>query len=159
MEIGGREGTGIGDWMPAPGGSGRGGHRRDRHGRGFRGPVVPPHLPGYRTRRARFDELVRDCAEDLLERFPRRLEHLQVAVEDVPPADPSPWEAGGVALGRYLPADRTHPPRVVLYRRPISTRTADDDDLELFIRQVLSEQVASMLGKNPEDIDPGAWEY
>ena len=33
-------------------------HRRDRHGRGLRGPLVPPHLPAWRTRAERFDELV-----------------------------------------------------------------------------------------------------
>ena len=36
--------------------------RRNRHGRGLRGELMLPTLPGYRTRSDRFDELVMDSA-------------------------------------------------------------------------------------------------
>ena len=39
--------------------------RRDRHGRGLRGPLLPPILPAWRTRAERFDELVTSAADDL----------------------------------------------------------------------------------------------
>lgn len=137
--------------------SGRAGRRRDRHGHGLRTPLIPPHLPGHRTRRERFDQIVADAAAALIERFPRRLEHVRVLVEDVPPADPAPWEDAVVSLGRVLPATREQPPRVILYRLPIQTRCARQDEIELIVRQVLSEQIGAMLGIAPEDIDPGAW--
>lgn len=132
--------------------------RRDRHGRGFRGDLIPAPLPGHRTRREAFDEAVLDAADPLLERFGRRLEHLAITVEEVPPADPAPWELQTVPLGRYAPPDRDHPPQVVLYRRPIVTRCELPGDLEILVRQVLAEQVGSMLAMDPEDVDPEAFE-
>jgi hypothetical protein len=133
------------------------GRRRDRHGRGLRGELLPPHLPGHRTRRELFDDTVLDAARALVERYPRRLEHLEVAVEEVPLTDPAPWEESAVALGRAFPADRDHPPRVVLFRRPIQTRCSLPGDLELLVRQVLADQIASLLHLDPEDVDPEAW--
>ena len=118
---------------------------------------IPPHLPGYRTRREQFDDLVADSGAALAERFPRRLAHLQVLVEEVPPTDPAPWEDATVLLGRALPPSREHPARVIVYRRPIQTRCADDLELETLVRQVLSEQIGSLLHIEPEDVDPGAW--
>lgn len=131
--------------------------RRDRRGRGRRWDLIPPHLPGYRTRREQFDEAVADIAAAMTERFPRRLSHLQVVVEEVPPSDPAPWEDAGVLLGRGVPSTREHPPRVVVFRRPVQTRCSTDHDLEALLRQVLSEQIASILGTTPEEVDPGAW--
>lgn len=132
--------------------------RRDRHGRGFRGMLLPPHLPGHLTRREEFDDAVLDAADPLLERFGRRLEHLAISVEEVPPADPAPWEMQAVPLGRYVPPDRDHPPQVIIYRRPVVSRCTAPEDLEIMVRQVLAEQIGAMLGMDPEDVDPGAWE-
>lgn len=146
--------TEIGAPVPGPQSTPR---RRDRRGRGRRWDLIPAHLPGYRTRRDRFDDTVADAAAGIIERFPRRLEHLQVVVEEVPPADPAPWEDSSVLLGRALPATREHPPRVVVHRLPIQTRCAGDQELELLVRQVLAEQIGSMLAIAPEDVDPEAW--
>ena len=66
--------------------------RRDRHGRGLRGPLLPPILPAWRTRAERFDELV--------------------------------------------------------------TSAADEGELADLVRRVVVEQVALMLGRRPEEIDP-----
>lgn len=131
--------------------------RRDRRGRGRRWDLIPPHLPGHLSRRDRFDATVAEAAASLIERFPRRLQHLRVVVEEVPPADPAPWEDASVLLGRILPSTRDQPPRVVLYRLPIQTRCTGPQELELLVRQVLSEQVGSMLSTAPEDVDPEAW--
>jgi predicted Zn-dependent protease with MMP-like domain len=131
--------------------------RRDRRGRGRRWDLIPPHLPGHRTRRERFDDLVADAGAALTERFPRRLAHLQVLVEEVPPADPAPWEEATVLLGRVIPPSRENPARVIVYRRPLQTRCLTEDDLETLVRQVLSEQIGSLLGIAPEDVDPESW--
>lgn len=131
--------------------------RRDRHGRGRRFDLVPPHLPGFRTRRERFDDTVADLAADVAERFPRRLAHLQVLVEEVPAADPAPWEDAPVLLGRALPATRERPATVIVYRRPVVTRCVGDAEIEGLVRQVLAEQIGSLLGLPPEDVDPEAW--
>lgn len=127
--------------------------RRDRHGRGPRGPLIPPGLPGALSRAERFDDLVLDAVERLERGWRAELEGIEFAVEDVPPADPSPWEPGAVPLGRFFPAERGLPPRVVVYRRPVETR-AEPDELGALVHEVVVEQVAHALGLEPERVDP-----
>jgi predicted Zn-dependent protease with MMP-like domain len=129
-------------------------HRRDRHDRGVRGPLLPSSLPGYRTRGELFDELVLDAVERLERRWSAQLEGVEFAVEDVPPSDPAPWERGEVPLGRLFPADPPLPTRIVVYRRPVETRADDRDDLAHLVNDVVVEQVAHLLGVEPEEVDP-----
>ena len=128
--------------------------RRDRHGRGLRGPLLPPILPAWRTRAERFDELVTSAADDLARDWPQ-IARIQFAVEEVPPSDPAPWERGAV-LGRGFAAEPRAglPARVVVYRRPVTSRAADEGELADLVRRVVVEQVALMLGRRPEEIDP-----
>jgi predicted Zn-dependent protease with MMP-like domain len=44
---------------------------------------------------------------------------------------------------------------VVVYRRPVEARAIDDDDLADLVRDVVVEQVAHLLARTPEEIDPG----
>ncbi|MCI7457522.1 metallopeptidase family protein [Actinomyces urogenitalis] len=133
------------------------GRRRDRHGRGLRGPLLPPHLPAWRTRAEKFDEMVASAAEDLSRRWPV-VKTIQFAVEEVPPSDPAPWERG-VVLGRGFSAEPRAglPSRIIIYRQPVSSRADGEDELAELVRQVVVEQVAQMLGRRPEDIDPTAF--
>ncbi|GAA1861635.1 metallopeptidase family protein [Myceligenerans crystallogenes] len=128
--------------------------RRDRRGRGLRGPLFPPGSPAHRTRAEQFDDLVLDVARSLDKKWSEPLGGAQFAVEDVPPSDPAPWEDGRVPLGRYFPAEGRRPARIVVYRRPVETRATDEDDLADLIRDVVVEQVAHMLAREPEEIDP-----
>lgn len=128
---------------------------RDRHGRGLRGVLLPASVPRYRTRRQCFDHIVISSANSLLQRWPT-LQQVEFATEDVPPSDPAPWESQGAVLGRYFAPD---PPaglraRIVLYRRPIETMCAGKAELAEVTHAVLVEQVASLLGRDPSDIDP-----
>ena len=131
-------------------------HRRDRHGRGLRGPLVPPHLPAWRTRAERFDELVVPAADDLARHCPQ-VGSIQFAVEEVPPSDPAPWEHG-VVLGRGFAAQPRAglPSRIVVYRRPVASRAREDAELAGLVRRVVVEQVALVLGRGPDEIDPQA---
>ncbi|MCP2266088.1 metallopeptidase family protein [Promicromonospora thailandica] len=128
--------------------------RRDRRGRGLRGPMFPPGTPAHRTRAQRFDDLVLDVVEDLDRTWAAHLRGTEFAVEDVPPSDPAPWEDGGVLLGRFFPAEAGRPGRVVVYRRPVEVRAFDTEDLADLVRDVVVEQVAHMLARTPEEIDP-----
>lgn len=128
--------------------------RRDRRGRGMRGPLIPAALPAHRTRAEVFDDLVLDAVERLERRWGRELDGTEFAVEDVPPSAPAPWERGGVPLGRCFPPDAGLPSRIVIYRRPVETRSLDRGDLADLVREVVVEQVAHLLGRSPEDIDP-----
>ncbi|WP_299517814.1 metallopeptidase family protein [uncultured Serinicoccus sp.] len=123
---------------------------RDRRGHGMRGPLARPGVPVMRTRRDRFDELVLDAAEALERRLDAPL-GVELAVEEVPPSDPAPWE-DGVALGRLFPAERGVPARLVVYRRPVEHRAVDESELASLVSEVVVEQVARMLGKDPDDL-------
>lgn len=155
--------------------------RRDRHGHGLRGPLVPQtvtvsgreiRVPAARSRGERFDDLVLDAVEHLEQRWAPELSGVEFAVEDVPPllpgADPAADEgvvgdetAGGVVpLGRLVPAPPNvaagsqQAPRVVVYRRPLEARAADRSDLADLVREVVVEQLARLLGREPDEIDP-----
>jgi hypothetical protein len=130
------------------------GRRRDRRGRGPRGPLLPPGLPGALTRSDRFDEHTRAALHRLQHRWERRLARLQVAVEPVPPSGGPSWETG-VPLARSFPAADGLPDRIVLYRRPIEARAVDSRDLGLLILDVLVEQLAHLWRMAPEEVDPG----
>ncbi len=128
--------------------------RRDRHGRGPRGPLLPRHVPAWRSRAERFDDRVLDTVEVLERRWSKELDGVEFAVEDVPPSDPAPWEHKEVSLGRFFPADGKLPPRIVVYRRPVETRALDARDTAALVHDVVVEQVAHLLGLTPEQIDP-----
>jgi predicted Zn-dependent protease with MMP-like domain len=128
--------------------------RRDRHGRGLRGPLVPSGLPLARSRAERFDGLVLDAAERLDQRWSEQLAEVEFAVEDVPPSDPAPWEHGEVPLGRLFPRSGGHPARIVVYRRPVETRAPDLRETARLVHEVVVEQVAHLVGVEPNVIDP-----
>lgn len=128
--------------------------RRDRHGRGLRGPLLPPHLPGWRTRAQKFDDLVATTAQSLATHCPE-VADIEFAVEEVPPSDPAPWEHG-VVVARSFGADPRAgmAARIVIYRHPVVARAGDETDLAELVHHVVVEQVAQLLGRSPHDIDP-----
>ncbi|MFG3499455.1 metallopeptidase family protein [Streptomyces sp. NPDC047928] len=122
--------------------------RRDRHGRGMRGPVAPPQVPLSASRGDTFRDLVRDSVERLERRWPQ-LADVDFHVLEVPSA---PDES--VPLGTSLPAGRDRPARVVVYRRPVELRAKNRDERALLVHEVVVEQVAELLGLAPESVDP-----
>jgi len=114
-----------------------------------------PPVPAMATRAEAFDELVLDAASRMEQRAGSALGDVQFAVEDVPPSDPAPWESSDVPLGRLFAAQGKMPARIVVYRRPVETRTTDARELAALINDVVVEQVASLLGGNPRDLDAG----
>jgi len=120
---------------------------------------VPASVPLARTRAEIFDDLVLDTVESLERRYSHELAGVEFAVEEVPPDlnvyDTDVLEDGDVPLARLLPGrpDRTDtPPRIVLYRRPLEFRAADRDDLADLVHDVIIEQVANLLGLDPDEI-------
>jgi predicted Zn-dependent protease with MMP-like domain len=116
-------------------------------------------VPLARTRAEIFDDLVLDTVESLERRYSRELAGVEFAVEEVPPDldvyDTDVLEDGEVPLARLLPGrpDKTDTPaRIVLYRRPLEFRAMDRDDLADLVHDVIVEQVANLLGLDPEDI-------
>jgi predicted Zn-dependent protease with MMP-like domain len=114
-----------------------------------------PPVPAMATRAQAFDELVLDAASRMEHHAGTTLGDLEFAVEDVPPSDPAPWESSEVPLGRLFAAQAKMPARIVVYRRPVETRTNDARELAALINDVVVEQVASLLGVDPRELDAG----
>lgn len=156
--------------------------RRDRHGRGLRGSLVPPGVPLHRTRSERFDDLVLLAVSQLEPRWEAELSSVEFGVEEIPPVLPDPdddaepvplarLEPGSARLGRpdpalpvSLPGQRDaddsyggteQPTRIVLYRRPLLARADGEEELAELVLDVIVEQFAYWLGVDPQTVDPG----
>jgi predicted Zn-dependent protease with MMP-like domain len=158
--------------------------RRDRHGRGLRGVLVPPDVPIHRTRAERFDDLVLQAVARLEPQWEAHLSGIEFAVEEIPPADtPATGPRGAVPLSRLDPGTPPapapgpadpgpgpaapgmaapeagepgqDPPRIVVYRRPLMARADGEEELGELVFDVVVEEFARMLGIDPADVDPG----
>ena len=133
--------------------------RRDRRGRGPRGPEVlpgpltPVGVPRTRSPRADFDALVLMVVEDLESRWHSSLGLVEFAVEEAPMV-PDDWTADTVPLSSLVRGSGGRATRLVLFRRPIEMRTASRAELSALVLTVLVEQVAELLGRPPAEIDP-----
>lgn len=135
--------------------------RRDRRGRGMRGPAVLPltfPAPGHRpprprNRREHFDQVLLGIVSEIDERWSDRLGLVEYAVEDTPQL-PDDWDSGRVPLSSLVRGSGTTPTRLVVFRRPLEHRAADRADLEAIVLTVVVEQVAELLGIDPADVDP-----
>jgi Zincin-like metallopeptidase len=97
--------------------------------------------------------LVLDAVERLERRWPQ-LSGVEFAVEEVPPPGAELWSDEPVPLGRVVPAGRGEPARIVLYRRPLEVRAPVRAELGMLVHDIVVEQVADLLGLDPETIDP-----
>ncbi len=111
-------------------------------------------MPAMSSRAERFDDVVIDAASRIESRWKGAFPHFELAVEEVPPSDPAPWEVAEVPLGRLFAAQGRTPARIVIYRRPVHTRAMSDADLAALVTEVVTEQIAALLGVEPEDLDP-----
>ncbi|MFF3730141.1 metallopeptidase family protein [Streptomyces sp. NPDC002476] len=127
--------------------------RRDRHGRGMRGPLAPPQVPLSVSRAESFRDLVQDSVERL-ERLWPQLADVDFMVLDVPSAEASEARAETVPLGRATSAEKNRPAQIVVYRRPVEIRAKSRDERALLVHEVVVEQVAELLGLSPESVDP-----
>ncbi|MGP4032552.1 metallopeptidase family protein [Pseudarthrobacter sp. 1C304] len=129
--------------------------RRNRHGRGLRGELMLPTLPGYRTRSDRFDDFVLDSAERLHDIWGKPLDGVRFAVDEIPPgleqlvADRAP-----APMGAYSPATPEEGPVITLYRRVVEQACGSRDELQDLVHDVVVEYTAEMLGVPPESLDP-----
>ena len=136
--------------------------RRDRHGRGLRGRLVPPGVPLYRTRAQQFDDMVLDAVARLEPRWETELANVEFAVQEVPEAEELADDSSPLPLARVVPgtADPLNPgrpatpARIVVYRRPLMARAESDDDLRDLVYDVVVEELAQALGVDPDSIDP-----
>ncbi|OBJ71093.1 metallopeptidase family protein [Mycobacterium sp. 1274756.6] len=135
----------------------------------MRGPLLPPTVPGWRSRAERFDMAVLEAYEPIEQRLGSRIAELDIAVDEIPrisPRDPEnvqwPPEVvadGPIALARLIPAGvdvrgNATRARVLLFRKPIERRAKDSEDLTDLLHEILVAQVATYLDVDPSVIDP-----
>jgi predicted Zn-dependent protease with MMP-like domain len=126
---------------------------RDRRGRGPRGPLALAAIPRDRSRAERFDDLVLDAVEHLERRWRDELAEVELAVEEVPPGEPvDALDLDPVPLARVEDGGRTV--RLIVHRWPIELRARDGLELAALVHDVVVEQVADLLGVEPETVDP-----
>ncbi|WP_019878259.1 metallopeptidase family protein [Sporichthya polymorpha] len=131
--------------------------RRDRRGRGLRGPLAPPDSPLSITRAEAFNILVEDAVDRLEVRWRKELAGVDFAVAPVPGPEAISGvgvSPGGVPLSRLYPGGAGRRPHIVLYRRPIEARAKGRADLAILVQDLVTEQVADLLGLTPEQVDP-----
>jgi predicted Zn-dependent protease with MMP-like domain len=137
--------------------------RRDRHGRGLRGRLVPPAVPLYRTRSQQFDDMVLDAVARLEGRWEAELTGVEFAVQEVPEADELTDDSVPLPLARTAPgspestdpARPATPARIIVYRRPLLARADNEGELSDLVFDVVVEEFADFLGIEPESVDPG----
>lgn len=135
----------------------------------MRGPLLPPTVPGWRTRAERFDMAVLEAYEPIEQRWHQRVSTLDIAVDEIPritARDPDnvqwPPEVvadGPIPLARLIPAGvdvRGNPTRarMMLFRKPIEQRVNDSLELSELLHEILVAQVATYLDVDPAVIDP-----
>ncbi len=146
-----------------------GSHRASRRGRDMRGPLLPPTVPGWRSRAERFDMAVLEAYEPIERHWQSRLTELDIAVDEIPriaakDPDSVQWPPeviadGPIALARLIPAGvdvrgNGTRARIVLFRKPIERRAKDTVELSELLHEILVAQVAIYLDVEPSVIDP-----
>lgn len=127
--------------------------RRNRHGRGAKGRMLPPQLRLRRHPMEPFSEMVGQAMGALPPGIVERLDSVEVLSLNVPVAaehQPSPEDAAPL-LGTADPARR----RVLLYRWPLimEARRARRP-LKDVVADRLAFELSALWGEPPEQIDP-----
>ncbi|MCC3272930.1 metallopeptidase family protein [Arthrobacter zhangbolii] len=134
--------------------------RRNRHGRGLRGDLIPPHLAGARTRAERFDEWVLESAQRLERLWGEQIQSYQFLVEEIPPDLEELARSGGpIPLGAGTPAGPNRPPVITIYRHAVETAAHGLVPVSELLHDVIVEQLAGLMGMDPETIDPAYGRY
>ncbi|MEU6406122.1 metallopeptidase family protein [Streptomyces sp. NPDC046985] len=138
-----------------PRAAGPGPRRRDRHGRGMRGPIAPPQVPLAASRADAFADLVQDSVDRLERRWPQ-LTEIDFLVLEVPRLDgpKDSFSDEPVPLGGTVAAQDGERARVVVYRRPVEIRSKGREERAALVHEIVVEQVAELLGLTPETVDP-----
>ena len=135
--------------------------RRDRHGRGIRGPLAmssplsrrrarPPHPT---NRLDFFHDAVQASVDKIGRQCPEALRGITVGVQDVPQFDLA-WSPDRVPLAAALDGTPDRPPQVVVYRRPLEHRAATRRGLRILVYRTIVEQLSALTGRSVDEIDP-----
>lgn len=105
-----------------------------------------------RNRRDRFDDIVRDVAEELDRKLEARGLVVEYAAMDIPTDLGEKW-LPEVPLARTVAATKTTPARIIAFRRPIETRASGPASLVELVRAVLASEVSALFAIPLEELD------
>jgi hypothetical protein len=136
-------------------------HRRDRHGRGLRGPLALPNAlsvrraqPPHPANKADFfSEAVHDAVDRVGLQCPEALVGITFGIEDVPHFDMA-WSGDQVPLAAAVEGTANQPGQVVVYRRPLEHRAVSRRGLRILVYRTIVEQLSALTGRSVEEIDP-----
>lgn len=123
-----------------------------------------------RLSRAEFERLVGQAVESLPPRFLRRLDNVEVMVEDEPTDEDlelAGVEPGGTLLGLYHGVPQSQrgtsygnmlPDRIVIYQRPIEAVSRDRREIRKEIRITLMHEVGHYFGLAEDDLSDAGYE-
>jgi hypothetical protein len=137
--------------------------RRDRHGRGLRGPLSSPNaLTGSPVRvpqRPRGAALFAECLQAAVTKgvadCPQAFVGVDIGFEEIP-ANLTDWWGGQVPLAAAQSSTPERNAAVVLFRRPLEHRAATTAELRRLVHRTLIEQLAALTGIPVEELYPGA---
>lgn len=102
-----------------------------------------------------------DAVEELESHWAGELAGVEFAVEDVPDEDSTVFGSDvvadrGVALGRLFRTGLADVPEpvIVVYRRPVEARAAEQDERADLVFMVVAELAAELLGRDVDEVDP-----
>lgn len=96
-----------------------------------------------------------DAVERLERNWARELASVEFVVEDVPRVPPGVTADDGIPFSR-LEIVGGRSARIVVYRRPVEIRTKDVAEMAALVHDTVVEEVANLLGVEPEMVDPEA---
>ncbi len=118
------------------------------------GPHSPAGVPLRRSARQDFDAIALGVVHRLDRTWHQELGLVEFAVEEAPLL-PDDWMAPTIPLASLVRGSGSTPTRLVLFRQPIELRCENRAELTAMVLTVLVEQVSELLGRPPEEIQPG----
>ena len=137
--------------------------RRERHGRGLRGPLAAPNpftgAPVPLRQHTRGAEFFTACVRASVARTarscPRSLVGIDVGFAEVP-GNLDGWQSARVPLAAAVPAGPGRNGQVVLFRRPLEHRATSRSELRRLVHRALLEQLSALTGIPVDELDPSA---
>lgn len=135
--------------------------RRDRHGRGLRGPLAltspltahRAHPPRPASKADFFTDAVHASVERIAQQCPDALVGITFGIEDVPHVDPA-WTGDQVPLAAAVEATPDSLGQIVVYRRPLEHRAVSRRGLRILVYRTVVEQLSALTGRSVAEIDP-----
>ena len=136
--------------------------RRDRHGRGLRGPLAGPNAlvaraarpPRPSTPSEAFQEAVHAAVDRVARHCPDAVVGIAFGIEDVPGVELA-WSGQQVPLALAIEATADRPSQLVVYRRPLEHRASSRRGLQTLVYRTLVEQLAALTGRSVSEPTDG----